>query len=91
MNENLIKLINYIINFQKENDPNWTPLPVDEHSNLIFVQDNFKCSFEFSNSIIRDNCRLSIPLSLLKDYSYFVDQEDGFTYYKIKQGETSRI
>ena len=87
MTNKLFKLIDYINKWQKENDNNFKILPIDEHSYLIFNHKNQIYKFAFSNKHKRDECRLNIPLDILEDYCYMMEQEDGFTYYLFTEGD----
>lgn len=80
----MIDLISYIINWQNENDSEFKPLPVDEHSALIFNDENRIFKFIFSSKFKMSECKASIPHELIKDFQFFINQEEGFTYYKFK-------
>lgn len=83
----IFKIIDYIINWQQENDSEFKTLPIDEHSHLVFNHKNQIYRFIFSNKHKRDMCRLSIPRELINDYHYMIEQEDGFTFYLFTEGD----
>lgn len=80
-------IIKFIINWQIENDSEFTVLPNDEHSTLIFNHKNQIYKFIFSNKHKREMCRLRIPHELLNQYQFMIEQEDGFTYYLLSEGD----
>ena len=81
MQDTIIQIRNYVHNWQLEYDKNYSILPIDEHAKLIFHNGREIITFDFSDKYLMGECRLSIPLDLLKDFPYMIDQEDGFTYY----------
>ena len=81
---NFEKLRNYIKRWQKDNDLNFKAIPIDNHSYLIFNHYNETVSFIFSNKYLRDECRLSIPIELLKDYTYINENDNQITFYNIQ-------
>lgn len=83
----IIEIIKFINNWQNTNDENFKTLPNDEHSYLVFNHKNQIFRFVFSNKYKRDKCRRDIPLNLLNNYDYFIEQEDGFTYYLFTKGD----
>lgn len=85
---NIFKIIKFITNWQNVNDKDFKNLPVDELSSLIFNYKNQIYKFIFSNKYIRQQCISSIPQNLLFEYEYMIEQEDGFTYYKIIKGDS---
>lgn len=85
--ENIFKIIEYIINWQKENDSDFKTVPIDEHSHLVFNHKNQIYRFIFSDKYKRDGCRLNIPRELMTNYPYMLEQEDGFTYYLFTEGD----
>lgn len=82
---NLFKIIEYIINWQQENDSDFKTVPTDNHSSLIFNHENQIYKFIFSDKHTRDMCRISIPQELMKDYHYMIEQEEGFTFYSFER------
>ena len=84
---NILKIIEHINNWQKENDLDFQTIPNDEHSSLIFHHKNQIYKFIFSTESKRDKCRLNIPYELLDNYHYMIEQEDGFTYYLFTEGD----
>ena len=82
---NIFKIIKYIRAWQNDNDKDFKMLPNDEHACLIFNHKNQIYKFVFSNKYKRDKCRLSIPIDLQMSYDYMIEQEDGFTYYVLKE------
>lgn len=85
--ENIFKIIEYIVNWQNEYDSEFKTIPIDEHSHLIFNHKNQIYRFIFSNKYKRDRCRLNIPMDLMNNYHYMIEQEDGFTYYLFTEGD----
>ena len=80
-------IIKFITNWQIENDSEFTVLPNDEHSALIFNHKNQIYKFIFSNKHKREMCRLRIPHELLNQYQFMIEHEDGFTYYLLSEGD----
>ena len=80
----IYKLIEYITNWQKENDFEFKLIPIDGHSAMIFNMGNQEFKFIFSSKYKATECRMSIPSELLEDFVYIIDQEDGLTLYKFK-------
>lgn len=80
-------IIKFITNWQIENDSEFTVLPNDKHSVLIFNHKNQIYKFIFSNKHKREMCRLRIPHELLNQYQFMIEQEDGFTYYLLSEGD----
>lgn len=78
----MIQIINFITDWQELNDKDFTPVPIDNHESLIFDLGNKKFYFTFSNKTLRDKCNSEIPLELLDNFSYVINQENGLTYYK---------
>lgn len=85
--ENIFKIIEYIVNWQNEHDSEFKTIPIDEHSHLIFNHKNQIYRFIFSNKYKRERCRLNIPMDLMNNYHYMIEQEDGFTYYLFTEGD----
>lgn len=78
----LNKIINYISNWQLENDSEFKPVPTDNHSKLIFNYKNKIFTFIFSNQELRDKCKDSLSLEI--SYNYIIsNDEDGITFYDI--------
>lgn len=75
------KLIEFISQWQIENDSEFLPLPVDEHSSIIFNFKNHIHKFIFSNESKRNACKDAIPIELLSQFSYFSETDEGLTYY----------
>lgn len=76
------KIAEFIRNWQNKNDLEFTPIPIDNHSALIFNNGNRIYKFMFSNKHKRDNCKSEIPKEYLSHYDCMIEQEDGFTFYK---------
>ena len=87
MNYSIYEIIKFISLWQIENDSDFTVLPNDDHSSLIFNHKNQIYKFVFSNKHKRELCRLRIPHELLNEYKFMIEQEDGFTYYSISKGD----
>lgn len=79
-------LLEKIINFQYKYDSDFNILPVDDHSTLIFNYGSYELKFIFSNEDIRRQCisYLNELYDLTIIFDYFIEQEDGLTYYKLK-------
>lgn len=84
---NIFKIINYINDWQLKNDNEFKIIPNDNHSYLIFNHKNQIYKFVFSNKYKRNKCVSTIPIELLENYSYIMEQEDGLTYYLITTRE----
>ena len=77
------KIIEFVEEWQKNNDKDFKTLPIDEHSKLIFNFGNRIYEFIFSNNCLRDKCKEELSNDIISEFTYIVDQEDGFTFYKI--------
>lgn len=79
-------LLEKIINFQYKYDSDFKLLPIDNHSALIFNYGSYELKFIFSNENIRKQCinHLNEQYDLNDIFDYFIEQEDGLTYYKLK-------
>lgn len=79
-------LLEKIINFQYKYDSDFNILPVDDHSTLILNYGSYELKFIFSNEDIRRQCitYLNELYDLTIIFDYFIEQEDGLTYYKLK-------
>ena len=78
---NFNELRTYIRSWQIKYDKDFKPLPIDEHSSLVFNHKNEIIKFVFSNERIREECRASIPSEYLAHYQYVVEQINEFIYY----------
>lgn len=78
---NILNLIKFINEWQNEYDSEFKPIPIDNHSCLIFNYKNKNFKFIFSNEQLRNKCKDSIPLILLSDFLQIIEQEDGITFY----------
>ena len=75
------EIIDYISNWQSENDKDFKTLPIDNHSSIIINMGNKEFKFIFSNKYKRDECRINMPIEYLEKFSYMIEQENGFTFY----------
>lgn len=80
------KILKEILDFQKIYDYNFKVLPTDNHSKLILDYGYCKLEFIFSNEILRTKCiqHLNNMIDLMSYFDFIIDQEDGLTYYKLK-------
>lgn len=84
---NIIDIIKFISDWQNEYDNDFKPIPIDEQSTLIFNCKNQIYKFIFSDVYKRNKCRAAIPRKLMTDFTYMIEQEDGFTYYLFTKGD----
>ena len=84
MFESILNLVKKIQEWQQEHDENYSNVPIDNHSYLIFNCNNCIFKFIFSNELLKNQCRNAFGLDIMEIFDYMVDQEDGFTYYLLK-------
>ena len=80
--KNIINIINYIIDWQNENDKEFKPVPIDDHSKIIFNINNQQIySFTFSSRFQRRVCYYSIPVELLEEFNYIEEQDNDIVCF----------
>lgn len=87
-NEN--KLYNLIIDWQKQNDSNFVPIPIDGQAHIVFNYKTSILTFIFSNIIKRNQCLRILPNDILSQFQYVqknITKEgiDEIVYFYLEQ------
>ena len=83
MDKQLLEIINLIVNWQKENDEDFKPIPIDEHYYIELNNKNNIFTFIFSNKRLRDKCKSFITINAMNYFTYIHEDDKRFTYFKI--------
>lgn len=82
MNEQILNLCNFIIDYQKMYDKDFKCIPIDNHKLITIDIKNKIFQFKFSNEQIQLNCISKLPIKYLHNLKYIVNQENtGYTLY----------